>query len=71
MTVGSISGVAAVAIMVGLVIARLTTTSKYSAETIVAGVTIGGAFIGGLLVAPYLNGITFGTNARSQDKDWS
>jgi hypothetical protein len=53
---GGVSGVAAVVITVGIAIARLTTTSKYSAEAVVVGVTIVGAFIGGFLVAPYLNG---------------
>ena len=57
--------------MVGIAVARLTTTSKYSAEAVIAGVTIAGAFIGGFLVAPYLDRITLGADVRTEDKDLS
>lgn len=69
--VGGVSGVAAVVIIVGTAIARLTTTSDYSAEVIVTGLTIAGSFIGGFFVVPYLNGITLGADARPHDKDLS
>jgi divalent metal cation (Fe/Co/Zn/Cd) transporter len=68
---GGVTGVAGIMIMVGIVIARLATTSNYSAEAVVMGVTIAGALIGGFLVAPYLDRIAVGVAVRSQNKDLS
>jgi hypothetical protein len=69
--VGGVSGVAAAAIIVGIAIARLTTTSKYSAEAVVTGLTLVGSFIGGFLVAPYFSEIEPDTDVRPRDKDLS
>lgn len=68
---GGVSGVAAVVIMFGLAIAHFATSSRQSAEVVVAGITIVGTLIGGFLAAPYLNEIALGSDSRHQDDDLS
>jgi hypothetical protein len=51
---GGVTGLTAVVILAGIVVARLTTSTRPSAVAVVAGVTLGGALIGGFLVAPHI-----------------
>lgn len=53
--VGGISWLSATALLIGMVIARLTTTTRQSALVVVAGVAITGAAVGGFLAAPALS----------------
>lgn len=52
--VGGVTGLTAVVILVGIAVARLTTSTRHSAAAVVAGITFGGALIGGFLAAPYV-----------------
>ena len=52
---GGVSGLTAIALILGALVARLTTSTKESTVVVLAGVTIAGAFVGGLVAAPYLN----------------
>jgi hypothetical protein len=51
---GGVTGLTAVVILVGIVVARLTTSTRPSAVAVVAGVTLGGTLIGGFLAAPHI-----------------
>ena len=70
-TTGGLSGLTAVVLMLGLAIACLTTSTKFSTEVVVAGITIAGALIGGFIAAPYLNDVALGVHGRHQDEDLS
>lgn len=52
---GGVSGLTAIALILGVVVARLTTSMRESTAVVIAGVTIAGAFVGGFVAAPYLN----------------
>ena len=53
-----VCGVTAVVLILGAVIARLTTSTKQSAAVVTATLTIAGALVGGYAVAPHLNRLT-------------
>jgi hypothetical protein len=52
---GGVTGLTAVVLLVGVVVARFTTSTRPSAVAVVAGVTLGGALIGGFLAAPRIS----------------
>ncbi len=62
LAIGGVSGAVAIMMAIGLIIARLTTSTRNSAETVVTGVTIVGALIAGLLAAPLFASMTFGAD---------
>lgn len=49
------SGLGAGVILLGVVIARMTTSTTRSAEEVIAGIAIVGALVGGFVIAPRLN----------------
>ena len=70
LAIGGVSGVVAIMMIIGLMIARLTTSTRNSTETVVTSVTVVGALIAGFLAAPLLTGTTFGANRdRRRGKD--
>lgn len=48
-------GVTAVVVMIGLIVGRLTTSSKQPSMAIVSSIALVAALLGGYVVAPYLN----------------
>lgn len=52
---GGVTGLTAVVILIGIAVARLATSTRDSAAAVVAGITMGGALIGGFLAAPYVS----------------
>lgn len=66
---GGISGVTAVALMLGIAIARLTTSTRHSAEMVIAGVAIAGGLVGGFAVAPCLNVLARSVHRGTRNED--
>jgi hypothetical protein len=64
--VGGLTGLAASAILLGVVVVRLTSLPRHTAEVVVAGVTIAGALIGGFIAAPYLSRMAMAPNSTAQ-----
>jgi hypothetical protein len=52
---GSVTGLTAVVILLGIGVARLTTSTRHSAADVVAVITLGGALIGGFLAASHIS----------------
>jgi hypothetical protein len=70
LAIGGVSGIVAIMMIIGLIIARLTTSTRNSAEAVVTDVTIVGALIAGFLAAPLVFGRTFGADRdKHQDHD--
>lgn len=65
---GGVSGVTAIALILGVVVARLTTSTRESSAVMIAGVTIAGAFLGGFVAAPYLNRLSRKSTPATQGK---
>lgn len=67
-TAGGVSGVTAAALMIGLAIARFTTSTRQSALIVVAGVAMAGALVGGFVAAPSLNRLAWKDGTGDQDE---
>jgi hypothetical protein len=65
--IGGVSGLTAIVLLLGLAAARLTTSTRHSAEAVMLGVAIGGGLIGGFLVAPYLSALAKDPEYRNLD----
>lgn len=52
---GGVSGLTAIALILGVAVAHLTTSTRESTAVVIAAVTIAGAFVGGFVAAPYFS----------------
>jgi hypothetical protein len=68
---GGVSGVTAAALIIGVVIARLTTSTRQSGIMVIAGVAIAGALVGGFAAAPSLNRLAWRYGAPDQEESSS
>jgi hypothetical protein len=54
---GALSGLTAVLLILGFVIARLTTSTRYSTGVVLTTVAVAGGLVGGFILAPFINGL--------------
>jgi hypothetical protein len=66
---GSLSGLTAAVLGLGFVIARLTTSTVYSTEVVLTGITITGGLVGGFVLAPLINGLVSSEDRERQRED--
>jgi NhaP-type Na+/H+ or K+/H+ antiporter len=66
---GGLSGLTAVVLMLGFAIARLTTSTRYSAEVVLTSVAIAGGLVGGFVLMPFINGLV-SSEASSEDREY-
>jgi NhaP-type Na+/H+ or K+/H+ antiporter len=66
---GGLSGLTAAVLVLGFAIARLTTSTVYSAEVVLTGVTITGGLVGGFVIAPFINGLGSSEDRERQRRD--
>jgi hypothetical protein len=66
---GGLSSLTAVVLMLGFVIARLATSTRYSAEIVLTGVAVAGGLVGGFVLVPFLNGLV-SSEASSEDHEY-
>lgn len=66
---GGLSGLTAAVLVAGFAIARLTTSTVYSAEVVLTGVTITGGLVGGFVLAPIINGLVSSGDREGQRED--
>lgn len=69
--VGGISGLTATTLVLGIIVARFTTSTRQSAITVIAIVAIVGALLGGFLAAPSLKRLTWDDGIEGQDGESS
>jgi hypothetical protein len=66
---GGLSSLTAVVLMLEFVIARLATSTRYSAEIVLTSVAIAGGLVGGFVLVPFINGLVPG-EAASEDHEY-
>ena len=66
-TASGVGAVTSVAVMLGIAIARFTTSTRQSTLIVVAGVAIAGALVGGCVAAPSLCRLASRDDAADQD----
>jgi hypothetical protein len=65
---GGLSGLTAVVLMLGFVIARLTTSTRYSAGVVLTSVTVAGGLVGGFVLAPFINSLV-SSEVAAEDRE--
>ena len=69
---GGLSGLTAVVLILGWVIARLTTSTRYSTGVVLTSFTVAGGLLGGFILAPLINSLVsseVSTEDRERQRD--
>jgi len=69
LAIGGMGGIVAIMMVIGLMIARLTTSTINSAETVVICITIVGSLVAGFVAAPLFADVAFGVNHRKRQHE--
>lgn len=65
---GGLSGLTAVLLLLGFMVARLTTSTRYSAGVVITSIAVVGGLVGGFALAPLINRLA--SNEADEDREY-